>query len=144
MVSFWDASAVVPLCVRERQTPLVEALSADDPDLVVWWATRTECVSALARQMREGRLNADRHSQARARLNAYAEGWTEIAPTEGVRLAAERLLLVHPLRAADAFQLAGALEWTDHRPAGAGFVSLDLRLRESAQREGFFVQPEQV
>ena len=52
-----------------------------------------------------------------------------------------RLLFVHPLRAADAFQLAAALVWCRERTAGAGFVCLDGRLREAVAREGFEVFP---
>ena len=48
-----------------------------------------------------------------------------------------RLLLSHPFRAADALQLASALVWCREQTAGAGFVSLDNRLRAAATREGF-------
>ena len=29
----------------------------EDPSMVVWWGTRTECISALTRQVREGSLS---------------------------------------------------------------------------------------
>jgi hypothetical protein len=32
---FWDSSALVPLFVREERSPFLEALVADDPDMVV-------------------------------------------------------------------------------------------------------------
>ena len=54
---------------------------------------------------------------------------------------AMRLLTAHPLRPGDALQLAAALSWCGEKPAGAGFVCLDQRLREAAQREGFEVLP---
>jgi hypothetical protein len=49
------------------------------------------------------------------------------------------VLLVHDLRAADALQLAAAIEAAEGRPRGLGFVTLDLRLADAARREGFRV-----
>jgi hypothetical protein len=46
---FWDSSALVPLFVREDRSPILEALVADDPDMVVWWASPVECGSAVHR-----------------------------------------------------------------------------------------------
>jgi uncharacterized protein len=48
---------------------------------------------------------------------------------------------VHPLRAADAFQLAAAQAWRQQDPSGASFVCLDERLRDAAAREGFSSLP---
>ncbi|MBI5197037.1 MAG: hypothetical protein HZA19_00340 [Nitrospirae bacterium] len=52
-MKFWDTSAVVPLCVREPGSRLMEEILKEDPAMAVWWATRLECVSALARRVRE-------------------------------------------------------------------------------------------
>jgi predicted nucleic acid-binding protein len=57
-------------------------------------------------------------------------------PSQEVRDQARRVLRVHPLRAADALQLAAALVWK-----GRHFVCFDQRLREAAQREGFRLFP---
>lgn len=54
---------------------------------------------------------------------------------------AGRALLLHPLRAADALQLAAALVWSRGQVAGHHFVCLDQRFREAARREGFTVLP---
>jgi hypothetical protein len=75
-------------------------------------------------------------------LLALAGTWVELLPSEAIRAAAERLLAVHVLRAADAFQLAAALAWCGGRPAGHSVVTLDLRLREAASIEGFDTLPE--
>jgi len=66
---------------------------------------------------------------------------SEVEPLEEVRAEACRLVRVHDLRAADAFQLAAALAWANHRPAGIGFVCLDRRLCRAATRAGFEVLP---
>jgi hypothetical protein len=47
------------------------------------------------------------------------------------------MLRVHPLRAADAQQLAAALIATDHDPARLEVVCLDQRLTEAMHKEGF-------
>ena len=109
--------------------------------MVVWWVTRTECLSAFVRHARKGVLGVAGERQARQVLEALAESWIEIQPTETVRSGAERLLAVHPLRAADAFQLAAAVEWCQRHTKGMGFVSFDTRLREAAYREGFTLLP---
>ncbi len=49
--TFWDASALVPLCVRQGTTPRAIALYKIY-NAVVWWATPVEIASALARLMR--------------------------------------------------------------------------------------------
>jgi predicted nucleic acid-binding protein len=141
-VRFWDTSAVVPLCVVEPATSRVRQLAEADPSLVVWWATRSECLSALVRRRREGHLGAQAEQRARQVLAALAREWSEVLPTEPLRLRCERLLGVHTLRAADAFQLAAALLWSRGETTTHAVVSFDERLRDAARREGFQVMPE--
>src|SRR6202007_2662803 len=52
-VKFWDASAIVPLLIAEAPTRRLQALAAGDPDILVWWGSPVECVSALARLDRD-------------------------------------------------------------------------------------------
>ena len=73
------------------------------------------------------------------RLNAAAAGWMEVPATAPVREQAMRLLRVHPLRAADALQLAAALVAAGFQPDGLPFVTLDSRQADAAEREGFTV-----
>ena len=138
---FWDTSAIVPVCVAEPASAKVRRLVEEDPSIVVWWATRVECLSALARRRREGRLAALAEAQARQVLLALAGVWSEIVPSERLRQRTERLLSLHALRASDAFQLAAALLWSRGETTGEAFVSFDERLREAAGREGFRILP---
>jgi len=140
-VKFWDSSAIVPLCLREPSTAAIRALEQSDPSLVVWWATRIECLSAIVRRSREAPLDPSAEADARARLFALDAGWFEIQPSAALRTTAERLLALHPLRAADALQLAAALDWCEGRTTNVELVSLDRRLREAARREGLLVLP---
>jgi hypothetical protein len=138
---FWDSSAIIPLCLKEKASEAVKGLMKDDEDIVVWWTTYIECLSALSRRQREGVLTPGDVSKARAVLSTLAAAWSEVQPTEMVRLRAERLLSIHPLRAADALQLAAALVWAQETPRGLDFVCLDQNLRESSLKEGFSIQP---
>lgn len=140
-MKFWDASAVIPLCLSEPRSAVVTRLATSDLEMVVWWGTRVECASALARRRRDGTLSADAVRRARLALAALADAWTEVQPTEGVRQRAERLVAVHPLRAADSLQLAAALTWAEDAPRALEMVCLDGNLAEAAATEGFSLLP---
>jgi uncharacterized protein len=139
-LKFWDSSAVVPLMVGEATTDAMRAIADEDPSMLVWWATPVECVSALARLERDGDLTGAAVAVAIERLDTLAEGWNEVQPVEAVRRAARRLLRVHPLRAADALQLAAAVVAAEGNAASLELVTLDDRLVEAARREGFVVR----
>jgi predicted nucleic acid-binding protein len=140
-VRFWDASAVLPLLLRQPATARIEPLLRRDPEVVLWWGTAVECASALARARRHDSLSAAAQRAARALLERLRASAYEVQPGEELRARAARLLDLHTLRAAEALQLAAALVWCRERPQGVGFVSLDGRLREAAAREGFSVYP---
>ena len=74
-------------------------------------------------------------------MRAFVEHADSVSPTDDVRRRAARLLAGHPLRAADALQLAAALIWCEEQPHEETFVSLDERLRNAARREGFALAP---
>jgi predicted nucleic acid-binding protein len=140
-MKFWDSSAIVPLCFRESASDAVRGVARSDEDVVVWWGSRVECISAMARRRREGVLSAEADHEARAILSALSGQWSEVQPSEIVRDRAERLLTVHALRAADGLQLAAALVWAEEAPKGLEVVCLDQNLRQAALREGFTVLP---
>jgi predicted nucleic acid-binding protein len=136
---FWDASAIVPLLVPEVASGACAALLDSTP--VVWALTPVEVLSALERRGREGALATARLAEARQRLQLLRDAWTEVRDLELVRARAERLLAVHPLRAADSLQLAAALVGCEERPAGTSFACLDRGLALAAAKEGFDVLP---
>jgi hypothetical protein len=136
---FWDASAVVPLLVAETSTAEVQALAARDPAMLVWWATEVECASAVARLERDGALDEPAATLAFDRLKRLAASWHQVEPSDPIRETAVRLLRVHPLRAADALQLAAAIVAADRRPSSIELVTFDERLAVAARKEGFVV-----
>jgi len=140
-VRFWDSSAIIPLCLKEQTSETVKRLIKADEDIVVWWATKVECLSALSRRRREGALDNGSELKAKAILSALSGEWSEVQPGELVRQRAERLLAIHPLRSADAFQLAAALIWAQENPQGLEMVCFAQNLREAGHKEGFTLLP---
>jgi predicted nucleic acid-binding protein len=138
---FWDSSALVPVLLSEARSSDVVALLRSDRAPTIWWGSPVECQSALQRRRRENTLGAAALAEALARLERLAEDMDVVAPALNLRDAAGRALAAHPLRAADALQLAAALVWSNGG-SGEAFVCLDDRLRDAAAREGFEVLPE--
>jgi len=136
--AFWDASALVPLCVhestsRQAQSHLRRLLP------VVWWESSIEIHSAIARLHRLGSLKDAEKQGALSRLDLLSRGWREILPGDHVRDLARKLLDAHELRAADSLQLAAALTWCQQRPARRDFICADQRLSKAAAAVGFAV-----
>ena len=136
---FWDTSALLPLFVSEPSSARARSWLRKDPVVLVWTLTRVEMLSALARREREEPEAARGLLRARRQILAAWEEWSEVVALEPVRRQAERLVSVHPLRAADAVQLGAALVAFDLDPSGSAFVTLDDRLALAAEREGFTV-----
>lgn len=139
---FWDSSALVPLVVREAVSNEVERWFADDAEIVAWTLAPTEVQSAIHRLAREGGITARAVNDAEARTADLMATAHVIANLEVVKSLAARVLRLHPLRAADALQLAAALAWAAGRPEGCVLHTLDRRLGQAAEREGFRVIPD--
>ena len=137
---FWDSSAIAPLLVEETATRPREAQLHEDAEILVWYGTWAELESAICRRERETSIDPEQAEKARTRLSVLTRSWLEVQPTSWVRERAIRLLRVHPLRAADAMQLAAALVAFKERTAGNRFLTADLRLAKAASLEGFAVE----
>jgi predicted nucleic acid-binding protein len=138
---FWDSSAIVPLVIAESESEYcLNALSADQ-NMLVWCLSRVEVLSGLCRRLREEIVNEKSFEQAKSRLRIILESAFEVKAIENVRSRAARLLEVHPLRAADACQLAAALVGTQEDPGRLPMICFDRRLAEAARKEGFQVNP---
>ncbi|MGB7951457.1 MAG: type II toxin-antitoxin system VapC family toxin [Candidatus Binatia bacterium] len=138
-MKFWDASAVVPLVASEKETGDCRSVLAEDTDIVVWFLTPVEVISALTRRLREQSIKPIEFSRAKEQLAALESAWSEVISVERVRERARRLLEIHPLRAADSLQLGAALLTSEETPQGFPFVTLDRRLGDAAGKEGFHV-----
>ena len=102
---YWDSSAILPLIVEEKTSDRATRYYEAFPELVVSWGASVECASALARPEREGALEARDITQAHKQLQTLQSTWNEVQPLDAVRTAAQRLLRLHNLRAADSLQL---------------------------------------
>jgi len=136
--AFWDASALVPLCIHEAASCHAQShLRRFAP--VVWWGSLVEVHSAICR-LRRDREISDRDKQgAVARLRLLNRGWREILPDDKVRDLATQLLDTYTLRAADSLQLAASLTWCEQRPSRRSFICGDQRLAKAAESAGFSV-----
>jgi|ERR1700733_1909442 predicted nucleic acid-binding protein len=134
--AFWDASALVPLCVRQSITPHAISLY-QTYDVVVWWATPVEIASALARLLRMKQLDSRDWARATNLANKLSSLWSVIQPSERLRATSMRLVDRFDLRAADSLQLAATLEWCEYEPLNRVFLTADQKLRDAALLAGF-------
>lgn len=134
--AFWDASALVPLCIAQGISHNVQILYTRY-ELVVWWTTPVEIASALARLVRMREIGSEDWAKARHVAAVLADDWSAIQPSNALRANAAKLVDRHDLRAADALQLAAALEWCEGAPHGEVFLTADQKLREAAVLSGF-------
>ena len=139
-MKYWDSSALVALVVDEPRSAERRATIRLDPVIVTWWGSRIECTAALNRLELDHRFEeGDGLGRSMAQLGLLAASWLEIEPRDQVYRRAVRLVRRHPLRAADALQLAAALMATGEHPERLDLVSSDDRLSAAARREGFRV-----
>ena len=137
--AYWDASALVPLCIHEAASRLAQSYLRGFPP-VVWWGSLVEVHSAICRLHREKQIkDADRQG-AVARLRLLSRTWREILPGDQLRELATQSLDKYSLRAADSLQLAASLIWCARRPSRRNFICGDRRLAETAESLGFSVR----
>ncbi len=136
VLAFWDASALIPLCVRRSMTPRAIRLY-ETYDAVVWWAMPVEIASALARLVRMKQLESRDWAKASKLARSLADSWYVIQPSDALRATSIRLVDRYDLRAADSLQLAAALEWCEHAPQGRVLLTANQKLRDAALLCGF-------
>jgi hypothetical protein len=127
--------------IEQAATARVRELYAADAAVIAWVLSDVEIQSALRRLEREGAITSRALREAVRHFDTLWDGVHVIDAVGPVRLRAKRLLGVHPLRAADAVQLAAALTAVYDDPRAMEFACLDARLAQAADREGFAVVP---
>lgn len=136
---YWDSSAIVALLEEEAATELVVSWLREDPEIATWALTAVEVVAAIERRAREGLLTPKDRRRALGLVERLSGSWDEVTDVLGVRRQAVVLLARHALRAADACQLGAAWLAAEGRPESLPFVTLNRRLADAAEREGFTV-----
>lgn len=136
--AFWDASAIVPLCVREPRT--ANALSLHRKyEIAVWWGTSVEIAGAISRLRRMRLLGPADWRSAQHTAATFMQVWTVVLPSDSLRARAQQIVETYELRAGDAFQLAAALAWCNDVPRGRKLLTADDRLFQAALLSGFDV-----
>lgn len=138
-VAYWDSSALVPLCVPQIQSTRAIELYKSYA-VVAWWATQVEMISGLTRLERMGKISHDQFLVGKQLALDIVRDWISAGSTERIAVDACSLLELYPLSAADALQLAAALEACEHRPRGYIFITADQRLADAARQSGFSVE----
>lgn len=141
-MKFWDTSALVPLFIGGSDSDRMFSLYKDAVTANFAWSfTEVEVGSVFGRLLRMGSLLPTEVASAEKFWIEIASGLQIVTRYDDVKKRAIRLLRVHPLKAADAMQLAAALVVTDENPDAMDFVTLDARLKTCAANEGFHVLP---
>jgi predicted nucleic acid-binding protein len=137
--AFWDTSALIPLCVHQKQSKLASKLFAGY-GIAVWWATPLEIISGLTRLARMKEITRDQFLVGKQREESLAQVWDIVSPSRSILIHARLLVGSYPLRAADALQMAAALGYFENSPKGKVFITADQRLADAADKGGFSVE----
>jgi uncharacterized protein len=133
-VLYVDTSALAKLYLieagSERMTARTRAASSVASSTLAW----PECLASFARRRREGTISPDEHAELREKFIA---DWGNVATIDldgRVLEIADRLLLTHALRGADAAHLASALYLAEQGLA-VEFACSDRTLISAARAE---------
>jgi predicted nucleic acid-binding protein len=137
--AFWDTSALLPLCVQQIKTNPAKVLFARY-GIAVWWTTSVEIMSGLTRLERMNEIRQDQFQAGEQFGLSLAKIWDTVDPSATILARAYPLLQIYPLRAADALQLAAAIEYFENSPRNNVFITADVRLSDAARQSGFSVE----
>jgi predicted nucleic acid-binding protein len=87
-----------------------------------------------------GKIAHDQFLTGKLPAEKTVREWISAGLTSGIAADACSLLQLYPLRAADALQLAAALEACVHQAQGYVFITSDQRLADAARGSGFSVE----
>ena len=140
-----DTSALFKRYVEEDESEAVLERMEEASTVGTVLITRVEVAAALAKAVREQRMDQHDAHQAEQEFLDDWDDFTRIGVTDALTVRAGGLAWHHDLRGYDAAQLAAALEWleiaegTDDRIV---FACFDNELREAATAEGLETWPE--
>lgn len=137
MIAFLDTSALIKLYIAEIGSQNLEKW-ASGASLVVSQLTYGEVYATLARRLRENLLTAEEHQIL---CDAFATDWTgfsRIPFSDAVLAHVPGLCHRHPLRGADAMQLA-CVSMLKEEEIEVHFAVSDQRLLAAARDEGIRV-----
>ncbi len=131
MKTFFDSSAFAKRYVEETGSQLVDSLCQEAAEVALSVLCVPEIVSALNRRVREGLLMDREYRKAKQHLSQDIRDAVIVNLVPQVVSTCTKVLEASPVRAADALQIACALEWEAEL-----FVSADKRQISAAKKEG--------
>ena len=131
MKTFFDSSAFAKRYVEEAGSQAVDSLCQEATEVALSVLCVPEIISALNRRAREGLLSGRDYAEAKQYLSEDIRDAVIVNLVPQVVSTCTKILEASPLRAADAVQIACALEWEAEL-----FVSADKRQISAAKKAG--------
>ena len=135
-MAFWDSSAIVPLCVNQKNSQLARNLWRQFDENFVCRECVIEVSSAFARLEREGKITESGRLKLESRLKFVEKEWIEIESTFRIVEIGRTFPALYGLKAMDSLQLATALVWCKEFPKNKNFVAADGKLLQAAEAAG--------
>jgi predicted nucleic acid-binding protein len=129
--TFFDSSAFAKRYVEEPGSQGVDSLCQEATEVALSVLCVPEIISALNRRVREGLLRPREYAEAKQYLSQDIRDAVIVNLVPQVVSACTKILEAGPIRAADALQIACALEWETEL-----FVSADKRQISAAKKAG--------
>jgi len=129
--TFFDSSAFAKRYVEEAGSQAVDSLCQEATEVALSVLCVPEIISALNRRAREGLLSGRDYTEAKQYLSEDIRDAVIVNLVPQVVSTCTKILEASPLRAADAVQIACALEWETEL-----FVSADKRQVSAAKKAG--------
>ena len=142
---YLDTSALVKCYIAEDGSDDVIALMADAAAVATSLVTRTEVAAALAKAVRDDRVDEDEAQRAHRKFLREWADFGRVPITDALVERADALAWEHGLRAYDSVQLAAALACEDMVGAlGVDVVlaTFDRQLRKAAAQAGLSTWPQ--
>lgn len=131
MRTFFDSSAFAKRYVEEPTSQVVDSLCQEATEVALSVLCVPEIISALNRRVREGLLTDREYADVKQYLSQDIRDAVVVNLVPQVVSTCTKILEASPVRAADALQIACALEWKTEL-----FVSADKRQISAAKKAG--------
>ena len=139
MIVYLDTSSLVKLYVDETGSDRIREISRQASVISTSKVAYAEARSAFARKQKEGGFS---HRTLRRIVEDFNRDWESyfvIEITDGLIRSAGDLAEKHLLRGFDSIHLASAIQLKNKTRSETYFSSTDLRLNQSAEKEGMTI-----
>lgn len=131
MKTFFDSSAFAKRYVEEVGSQVVDSLCQEATEVALSVLCVPEIISAFNRRVREGLLTDREYTESKRYLSQDIQDAVIVNLVPQVVSTCTRILEASSVRAADALQIACAIEWQTEL-----FVSADRRQISAAKKAG--------